>query len=78
MKKLFAREAELFVGTGHTTEGVLISDFLEVNICPISMNFPEYSLKPWLGQLIEFQLHIFAVELRFALRRPLSKMFGFR
>ncbi len=75
---MLAREAEFFVGTGHTAEGVLVSDFLEFNFGPTSMNFPEYSLKPWLGQFIEFQLNIFADELRFALRRPLSQKFGFR
>ncbi len=77
-ENMFAREAEFFVGTGHTAEGVFFSDFLEVNFGPISMNLPEYSPKPLLGQLIEFQLNIFAVELRFALRRPLSQKFGFR
>ncbi len=40
-EKMFARGAELFVGTGHTAEGVLVSDFLEVNFGPINMNFPE-------------------------------------
>ncbi len=38
---MLAREAELFVGTGHTAEGVLVSDFVEVYFGPISMNFPE-------------------------------------